>query len=96
MNATAAIADSLLHKNTLSIRDAFVFFGVTNLPREIGRSIERKFGVKVKRTHRSGKTRYRQPCSWMEYSLPLYAKKNQKGIRKMRAYVKAQKKIKTR
>jgi hypothetical protein len=87
MTATAAIAKAFLEGHVLSIRTAFRDFGITNLPRECGRSIERKFGVILSRTKREGKSRYGQPCTWFEYRLPK-TDYNAEGISKMKVYVK--------
>ena len=45
----AALCHALLSGRVLTIMDAFKDFGITNLPREIGRSVERPFGVVVNR-----------------------------------------------
>jgi len=51
----AALCHALLNGRRLTIMDGFKEFGITNLPREIGRSVERSFGVMV----RKGKMRYK-------------------------------------
>lgn len=86
MNATAAIAKAFLNGEVLTIKSAFKDFGVSNLPRECGRSIERKFGIELARVHKKGKSRYGIPCSWTEYRLP-FTSYNEFGIRRMRKYV---------
>lgn len=86
MNATAAIAAALLRGEILSIKTAFRKFGVTNLPREIGRSIERKFGVEVAKVQKEGLSRYKVPCIWYEYRLPT-TDYNKDGREKMEKYV---------
>lgn len=91
MNAIAAICSALLNGETLSIKTAFDRFGVTNLPREIGRSVERKFGVYISKYHCSGKSRYGVPCSWHQYRLNPLIERNSDGIKKMREYVAKQK-----
>lgn len=85
MNAIAAISAALLRGEVLTIKTAFKDFGITNLPRECGRSIERKFGVRLARVRRFGKTRYNIECSWYEYTINK-TPYNQEGIDKMRAY----------
>lgn len=70
MNATTALAKAFLEGRVLSIKTAFRDFGVTNLPRECGRLIERKFNVQLSRVRRRGKTRFGVNCSWYEYRLP--------------------------
>lgn len=87
MNQTAAIAKALLNKETLNIKTAFVEFGCSNLPREIGRSIERKFLVDINKIRKEGKSRYGLYSTWYNYK--LVASKNRKeAIKKMRDYVK--------
>jgi len=93
MTSKAAIALALLEGKVLSIKNGFDLFGVTNIPREIGRSIEREedggFGVQVSRVERNGFSRYGQPVRWMEYRLNR-TDYNKGGIEKMKAYVKEQ------
>lgn len=90
MNATAALAKAFLDGRVLSIKTAFKDFGITNLPRECGRSIERKFGVQLARVKKEGKTRYGVPCSWYEYRLPV-TPYNTEGRLKMVEYVASHK-----
>ena len=47
MNAITALAIAFLEGRVLTIRSAFVEFGITNLPREASRSIEQKFDVRL-------------------------------------------------
>lgn len=86
MNATAAISKAFLDGRVLSIKTAFRDFGITNLPREVSRLIEKRFGVVVSKVPRTGKTRYGIHARWFEYRLPktLY---NKDGIEKMQEYV---------
>lgn len=46
----AAVLNSLLQGETLSIMDGFHRFGVTNLSRELSRSIEQPMGIILTRT----------------------------------------------
>lgn len=85
MNAIAAISAALLRGEVLTIKTAFKDFGITNLPRECGRGIERKFGVRLARVRRTGKTRYNIDCNWFEYTLNK-TEYNSDGIEKMRRY----------
>jgi hypothetical protein len=87
MNATAAIALAFLKGEVLTIKTAFKDFGISNLPRECGRAIERRFGVKLARVKKEGKTKYGVPCWWNEYRLPTTAY-NAEGRKKMQEYVK--------
>jgi hypothetical protein len=86
MNATTVIAKDLLAGKVLTIKTAFRDYGVTNLPRECGRLIERKFGVELSRVTKVGKTRYGIRCTWNEYRLPN-TEYNKEGRAKMEEYV---------
>ena len=86
MNATAAIAKAFLDGKVLSIKTAFHQFGITNLPREVSRLIEKKFNVKVARVAKEGKTRYGIHVRWFEYRLPK-TDYNKEGIEKMKLYI---------
>ncbi len=88
MNATAALVSAFLKGEILSIKTGYKYFGVTNLPREVGRSIERKFGVSVAKVQREGKSKYDVPCRWFEYRLPN-TPYNKEGRKKMLEYLKA-------
>lgn len=87
MNQKAAIIKSLLKGEVLSIMNGFKWFGCTNIPREIGRSVEREFGVEVSRVRKEGESRYKQPVSYFEYRLNR-TDHNKEGILKMEAYVR--------
>jgi hypothetical protein len=89
MTQKAAICKALLEGHTLSIMNGFKWFSCTNIPREIGRSVEREFDVKVKRTPKEGTSKYGQVCNWMEYRLEI-TDYNIPGIAKMRDYVNSQ------
>ena len=86
MTQIAAIAIALLKGEVISIRTAFDMFGCTNAPREIGRSIERKFGVQVSRTPTKFKPRYGKAGMYYRYRLNR-TDYNAEGIQKMTAYV---------
>lgn len=87
MNQKCAIIKSLLKGEVLSIMNGFKWFGCTNIPREIGRSIEREFGVEVSRVSKEGKSRYNQPVNYTEYRLNR-TDHNKEGIAKMEEYVR--------
>jgi hypothetical protein len=82
----SAICHSLLRGETLDIFKGMKWFGVSNLPREIGRSVERKFGVTVDKKMVTFKTRYGTPGYYYEYRL-IRNKENKTGIMKMAEYV---------
>jgi len=86
----------LLQGRVINIKNGFELFGITNIPREIGRAIERTrkqdgksngFGVQVSRDPRTGKTSYGEECCWVDYRLN-FVDYNQPGIELMRQYVK--------
>ena len=86
MNATTALAMAFLEGKVLTIKTAFRDFGITNLPRECGRLIERKFDVRLARVTKVGVTRYNVRCTWNEYRLPD-TDYNKEGRTKMEEYV---------
>ena len=88
MNQKAAICKSLLKGEVLSIMNGFKWFGCTNIPREIGRSVEREFDVQVSRLQKKGISRYKQPTNYTEYRLNR-TDYNKEGIEKMEAYVRS-------
>ena len=85
MNQTAAIACALLNGEVISIKTAFDQFGCSNAPREIGRSIERKFGIKVSKTPTYFKSRYGRSGVYFRYRLNR-TEYNAPGIEKMKEY----------
>lgn len=85
MTQVAAIAQSLLRGEVLSIMTGFKLFACSNLPREISRSIEAKFGVEVSRTRKDFTSQYGQPGFYFEYRLNR-TEYNEKGIELMKAY----------
>lgn len=89
MNAITAMSYDFLLGKKLSIRTAFKDFSVTNLPREASRSIEKKFGVRLVRVRKDGKTKYGVPCTWFEYHL-LDNSENRSGRIAMKEYIKSQ------
>lgn len=87
MNQKAAICKSLLKGEVLSIMNGFKWFGCTNIPREIGRSVEREFGVEVSRVQKEGNSRYGQPVHYFEYRLN-HTDYNKPGRLLMEQYVR--------
>lgn len=90
MNQISALCKCLLSGKVISIKNAYFDYGISNIAREIGRSIERKFDVEVDRTHRVGKSRYGTAINWVDYKLNQTTR-NQKGIKKMAEYIISQK-----
>lgn len=89
MNGKAAICEAFLKGHTLSIKSAFNLFGISNLPRECSRQVEKPFGVTIHRERKEGKTKYGIHCTWFEYKLKR-TEENKHGIDKMIEYVKSQ------
>lgn len=93
MTAKAALCYHLLKGDVLTIGSAFKIIGITNLPREIGRSIERiedgGFGVSVSQARMEGKNRYGSECNWNQYRLNR-TDYNAPGIEKMKEYLREQ------
>jgi len=87
MNQKAALCKALLAGEVVSIMTGFKMMGITNVPREVGRSIERAFDVEVSRTKKTGKTRYGGECNYYEYRLNR-TEYNKEGIKKMYEYLK--------
>jgi hypothetical protein len=94
MNAKAALIYHLLRGDVLTIGSAFKIIGISNLPREIGRSIERDkgngchgFGVVVSKIWKDGPNRYSTPTVWKEYRLNK-TERNAPGIEKMKIYLR--------
>ena len=86
MTQIAALAKALLSGEVISIKNAYFDYGISNISREIGRSIERKFNVEVSRVKKEGISRYGQPIVWFEYRLNR-TDFNQKGITDMAKYI---------
>lgn len=93
MTAKAALVYHLLKGDVLTIGSAFKFIGITNLPREIGRGIEREeeggFGVTVSKVSAEGKNRYGCQVHWNQYRLNK-TDRNAQGVEKMKAYLREQ------
>lgn len=89
MTQIAALATALLKGEVVSIKTAFDMFGCSNAPREIGRSIERKFGVTVSRTPTKFTSRYGKSGVYYKYRLNR-TEYNAEGIKKMIEYVQSQ------
>lgn len=86
MTQTAAICSALLKGDVLSIMDGFRKFSCTNLPRELSRSVEQKFGVEISKTPTKFTSQYGQKGQYYRYRLN-HTDYNKEGIEKMREYV---------
>ncbi len=89
MNKTAKLAQSFLNGEAISILTGFKRFFITNVPREAGRAIERKFNVKLDRKQKEFKNKEGDSGYYFEYRL-LHTPENLDGIEKMRSYVSEQ------
>jgi hypothetical protein len=87
MNAKAALCLALLEGHVLNIKNCVKLVGLTNCSREIGRMVEKPFGVQVSRTPMKGMSRYKVSVTWVNYRLN-HAEYNLPGIEKMKAYVR--------
>ena len=86
MNCKTALIKHLLSGQVINVKTCFEDIGLTNCAREIGRMIEKPFGVEVSRTPRQGKTRYGTSCTWTDYRLN-HTPYNANGIKEMAMYV---------
>ncbi len=82
MTQIAAIAQSLLKGEVLSIMDGFHKFLCSNLPRELSRSIEKKFGVVITKTPTPFKSKYGQSGRYFKYRLNKDLEQNKEGVEK--------------
>lgn len=89
MTQAASICKALLNGETISIMTGFKDFGCTNVPREIGRSVERKFGVIIDRDRVEFVSRYKQSGSYVKYRL-VPSKQSKKALKEMKKYVNEQ------
>jgi hypothetical protein len=94
VTAKAALCDYLLKGKVLNIKNCFSLIGLTNCPREISRMIEQPFGVQVSRVNKTGKSRFGQYVTWIDYRLNK-TEYNAAGIEKMKAYLSEQKDMPT-
>lgn len=89
MNAIAAISQAFLRGEILTIKTAFRDFGISNLPREVSRSVEKKFGIRISKLKKDGKSRYDVPVYYYEYRLNKDDPANADGIKAMSEYILA-------
>jgi GrpB-like predicted nucleotidyltransferase (UPF0157 family) len=90
MTQIAAICLALLQGEVLTIGSGFNKLHCTNLPRELSRSVEQKFGVEISRDKTAFKSVYNgKPGYYFRYRLNR-TEKNAPGIAKMVEYCKNQ------
>jgi hypothetical protein len=87
MNKTARVAKALINGDVLTIMDGFKRFGITNLPREISRQIEKKFSVEVSKDRVNFTLEDGLPGWYFRYRLNQ-TEGNVDGINRMKEYVK--------
>lgn len=86
MTQIAAICKALLDGEILSIMTGFKMFSCTNLPRELSRSVEQKFGVIISKERIEFVSKYGQLGFYFRYRLNR-TDYNKEGIEKMKIYV---------
>lgn len=86
MTARCALIKAFLEGEIINVRNCFKKYSLTNCAREVPRMIEEPFGVEITRTHQTGKNRYGQPVSWVDYNLHKFDR-NKPGIIKMKQFV---------
>lgn len=89
MTQVAAICKALLDGRVLSIMDGFKLFNCTNLPRELSRSVEKKFDVEISKTRVEFTSTYGQKGSYFRYRLNR-TEYNAPGIERMKIYIAEQ------
>jgi hypothetical protein len=70
-----ALLKHLAKGGKLSIKNAWLHFGISNIAREVGRLIEIPFNLYLHREQKTGKTKYGSTCYWFEYSATEKQKK---------------------
>lgn len=82
----AALVYALLRGRSVTIKNGFLDFGITNIPREISRAVEKKFDVRVNRRRREYITVYGLHTQYFEYTLDK-SKQKKESIEKMEKFV---------
>lgn len=90
MTAKAALCLAFLEGRIINVKNCFETISLTNAAREVSRMIEIPFGVQISRHRMTGKSRYGQEVTWVNYRLNRDAEYNKDGIRKMKEYVESQ------
>lgn len=85
-SANYHLAKHLLNGKSVSIKTGLMLFGMSCIPREIGRGIEKKFGVTCDRKRIDFTSRYKHTGFYFEYTLKE-TKANKEGIKLMRKYI---------
>lgn len=90
MTQTCAICIDLLKGDVLTIMDGFKRFNCTNLPRELSRSVEKKFGVTISKVKVNFESKFESREGYFYRYRLNRTKYNGPGIEKMLAYVAKQ------
>lgn len=77
-----ALLKHLSKGGKLSIKNAYTFFGISNISREVRRLVEKPFDIELLREKKHGKTKYGSPCVWYEYTASKSTQKKIAGILK--------------
>jgi len=89
MNQTAAICQSLLNGETLSIMDGFHKFNCTNIPRELGR-IGRKFNWHILKEKVNFTSEWGHSGVFFRYKFDIQNPDNSNAIELMKKYIETQ------
>jgi hypothetical protein len=87
MTQLSSICKALLAGEVLSIMDGFQKFSCTNLPREISRSVEKKFGATISKLPVKFKSQYGHSGIYYQYRLNPRIQGNDLAIMKMSKYI---------
>lgn len=82
----AHLCYDLINGKTVSIKTGFNDYGITNIPREISRAVEQRFGVVVDKQRKKDKTKYGFPVTWFEYKL-IRSRQPKEALEKIYAYI---------
>ena len=91
MTQIASICKALLAGETLSIMNGFQKFSCTNIPRELSRSVEQKFGATISKLPTKFKSQYGHSGVYYQYRLNPRINGNDKAIKLMAQYILDQK-----
>lgn len=86
----ASLCFDLLNGKTVSIKTGFKSYGITNIPREISRAVEKKFDIVIDRKQINYTTEYGFSGYYFEYKLDI-SKQKKKSICKIYDYIKKNK-----
>ena len=92
MNHTSVICEALIRGEVLSIMDGFKKYKITNIPREMGRLIKRRFKVEIDARQIDFKYEDGRPGHYFTYRL-WDTPGNRAGIKAMKKYVVEQKEL---